>query len=65
MKDVLFVCTQQRREEGVWPDVVEGVREVGLALAEYHDAAVRSFVMTLAHRNARELLRRATPTPAR
>jgi arsenate reductase len=33
------------------------------ALAEYHDAPVRSFVLTLAHRNARELLRRGMLSP--
>jgi protein-tyrosine-phosphatase len=69
---------QQPRREGVWPAVVEVMREIGIDLAskrpkrlmpdeqiraaadgvlsEYAEVPVRSFVMPLAERKARELL---------
>ena len=47
----------------VWPEVVEAMNEVGIRtcadaiLAEYQEAPVRSFVMTIANRRARACLK--------
>jgi protein-tyrosine-phosphatase len=64
----------QQRLEALLPGLIEEfgaehddaeIRAVADAvLAEHQDAAVRSFVMTLAHRKARELLRAGTLAPA-